>query len=194
MMENAMAMSRRALARGLVGLGAAGLVTACSTTEDSRADLDARARVALAALEAEVPPSRDVAERSPGYLIFPGVTQGSFGFGGQFGRGVLYKGGQPAGFYSVTGGSFGFQAGAQTFSQGYFFTTEQALRNFEALPSFQLGAGVGVDFVVATVGTRGELSTATLQRPLIVFVWGQSGLSAGINVAGQTISRLAERS
>lgn len=187
-----MAMSRRALGRGLVGLGAAAVGASCSTTEESRVSLDARARVALSALEAQVPAARSVAESSRAYLIFPGVTQGSFVFGGQFGQGVLYKDGKPAGFYSLTGGSFGLQAGAQTFSQGYFFTTDQALQTFQSMNGFQLG--VGVDFAVASVGTRGEISSTTLQKPIIVFVWGQSGLVAGVNVAGQTINRLADRS
>ncbi len=139
-----------------------------------------------------MPAARSVAETSRAYLIFPGVTQGSFMFGGQFGQGVLYQGGKPTGFYSLTGGSFGLQIGAQTFSQGYFFTTDQALNTFQTMNGFQVG--VGVDFAVATVGARGEISNTTLQKPIIVFVWGQSGLVAGVNVAGQTITRLAERS
>jgi lipid-binding SYLF domain-containing protein len=187
-----MVMSRRALARGLAGFGVVALGASCSTTEQSRTDLDNRARTALAALEAQVPAARSVAESSRAYLIFPGVTQGSFVFGGQFGQGVLYQGGKPAGFYSLTGGSFGLQAGAQTFSQGYFFTTDQALKTFRSMNGFQLG--VGVDFAVATVGARGEISNTTLQKPIIVFVWGQSGLVAGINVAGQTINRMGEGS
>ncbi len=187
-----MVMSRRALARGLAGFGVAALGASCSTTEQSRASLDARARTALAALEAKVPAARSVAESSKAYLIFPGVTQGSFMFGGQFGQGVLYQNGAPAGFYNLTGGSFGLQIGAQTFSQGYFFTTDQALKTFQSMSGFQVG--VGVDFAVASVGTRGEISNTTLQKPIIVFVWGQSGLVAGVNVAGQTITRSAERS
>jgi lipid-binding SYLF domain-containing protein len=31
-----------------------------------------------------------------------------------------------------------------------------------------------------------------LQKPLIVFVWGQQGLMAGVKVEGQKITQLAE--
>ena len=88
----------------------------------------------------------------------------------------MYKGGKTAGYYNITGGSLGLQAGAQTFSQAYFFTTPQALKTFEETKGFEVGAGL--DFAVADVGTSGDISSSTLQKPLVVFVWGQQGLMA----------------
>ena len=78
-------------------------------------DLIARAEAAREDLFRQVPAARDLAASSAGHLIFPSVTAGGFIFGGQYGNGVLFKGGQPAGFYNITGGSFGLQAGARTF-------------------------------------------------------------------------------
>ena len=80
------------------------------------------------------------------------------------------------------------QAGAQTFSQAYFFTTPEALRTFEETKGFEVGAGL--DWAVADFGSSGAISSATLQKPLIVFVWGQQGLMAGVKVEGQKITRL----
>ena len=60
-------------------------------------------------------------------------------FGAQFGNGVLFADGRPAGFFNVTGGSFGLQAGAQNFSQAYFFTTPEALATFRRTRGFELG-------------------------------------------------------
>ena len=52
------------------------------------------------------------------------------------------------------------------------------------------GIRAGLDFAVADVGTSGEISSSTLQKPLVVFVWGQQGLMAGVKVEGQKITRL----
>lgn len=178
--------ARRAILAGTALLAASSVLGACSTSEPQRDDLTARAEAARADLFRQVPAARALAENSAGYLIFPSVTQGALIVGAQFGNGVLFKGGQPAGFYNITGGSFGLQAGAQSFSQAYFFTTAEALRTFERTRGLELGAGV--DFAVAEIGASGQISTSTLQRPVIVFVWGQQGLFGGVNVAGQKIT------
>ena len=96
---------------------------ACSTTSTQRADIDARAKAALENLYRQTPAARSLAENSAGVLVFPDVTQGGLIVGGQYGTGVLFKGGKPVGHYNIAGGSLGLQAGAQTFSQAYFFTT-----------------------------------------------------------------------
>jgi lipid-binding SYLF domain-containing protein len=176
--------ARRSLLLGV--LAAPALVAACTTTSEERSDLEARALAARDDLFRQVPAARDLAARSPGYLIFPSVTQAGFIVGGQYGNGVLFKGGRAAGYYNITGGSFGLQAGAQNYSQAYFFTTREALETFEQTKGFELGAGV--DFAVADVGASGAISTSTLQKPVIVFVYGQQGLFAGVNVAGQKIT------
>ena len=121
-------------------------------------------------------------------VLHPHDTDFGLIVGGQYGTGVMYKGGKTAGYYNITGGSLGLQAGAQTFSQAYFFTTPQALKTFEETKGFEVGAGL--DFAVADVGTSGNISSSTLQKPLVVFVWGQQGLMAGVKVEGQKITRL----
>jgi lipid-binding SYLF domain-containing protein len=162
----------------------------CSTSQSERADIDARAKTALEALYRDSPAARSLAQNSAGVLVFPDVTQAGLVVGGQYGTGVLFKAGKPAGHYNIAGGSLGLQAGAETFSQGYFFTTQEALNTFEETKGFEVGAGL--DFAVADVGTSGDISTSTLQKPLIVFVWGQQGLMAGVKVEGQKITQLAE--
>jgi lipid-binding SYLF domain-containing protein len=187
-MSLSMPRARRSL---LTGFAAAVLLAGCSTSEPERDNLIARAEAARADLFRQVPAASDVAARSAGYLIFPSVTQGALIFGAQYGNGVLFEGGKPAGFYNITGGSWGLQAGAQNFSQAYFFTTPEALANFRRARGLELGAGV--DFAVANLGTSGTISTSTLQKPVIVFVYGQQGLFGGINVAGQKITERSVR-
>ena len=61
----------------------------------------------------------------------------------------MFEGGKPVGYYNIAGASIGFQAGAQEFSQAYFFNTAEALKTFRETKGFQGGAGasaVAADF------------------------------------------------
>ena len=40
---------------------------------------------------------------------------------------------------------------------------------------------------------RNAISTSTLQKPVVVFVYGQQGLFGGVNVAGQKITERGDR-
>lgn len=180
---------RRGLVYGLMNLLLLVGLAGCSTTQSERADIDARAKVALEDLYRQTPAARNLAQNSAGVLVFPDVTQAGLIVGGQYGTGVLFKGGKPAGHYNIAGGSFGLQAGAESFSQAYFFTTQEALDTFEKTKGFEVGAGL--DFAVADMGTTGDISSSTLQKPLIIFVWGEQGLMAGVKVEGQKITQLA---
>ncbi len=166
-------------------------LSSCSTTQSERADIDRRARTALDQLQRITPSAKGLADSSAGVLVFPDVTQGGLIIGGEYGQGVMFKQGRTEGHYNIAGGSLGLQIGAQTFSQAYFFTTPEALKTFEETKGFEVGAGL--DFAVADVGTSGDISSATLQKPLVIFVWGQQGLMAGVKVEGQKITRLADK-
>lgn len=181
-----MNISRRPLLVGCLGL----LAAACTTTPEDRSTLTAEAHTALDALYGSVPAARELGAQSAGVLVFPNITQAGLGIGGQYGRGVLFEGGAPTGFYNVTGGSIGLQIGAQSLSQAYMFTTPAALRTFHETQGFELGAGV--DFAVADVGATGSVNTSNLQKPVVVWVWGQQGLMAGVKVEGQKVTRLEE--
>jgi len=183
-----MSSTRRTVMRSVVCAAVALTLVSCTTTKNERTDIDARARTALAELYRITPAAKNLGDSSAGVLVFPSVTQAGLIVGGQYGTGVMYKGGKTAGYYNITGGSLGLQAGAQTFSQAYFFTTPQALKTFEETKGFEVGAGL--DFAVADVGTSGDISSSTLQKPLVIFVWGQQGLMAGVKVEGQKITRL----
>ena len=183
-----MVPTRRVLMRFLVIAAFGVTVASCSTTPSERTDIDTRARAALDSLYRITPAAKSLADSSAGVLVFPSVTEGGLIVGAQYGQGVMFKGGRSEGFYNIAGGSLGLQAGAQTFSQAYFFTTPEALRTFEETKGFEVGAGL--DWAVADFGSSGAISSATLQKPLIVFVWGQQGLLAGVKVEGQKITRL----
>ncbi len=174
---------------GLTALAILAALTGCSTTEEDRITLDQAAQASLDELYRTVPASRSLGESSEAVLVFPSITKAGLIIGGQYGDGVMFKNGVPIDYYQVTGGSLGLQAGAQTTSQAYFFTTPEALQTFENTAGWEVGAGL--DVAVASVGTSGQINTSTLQEPVVVFVYGQSGLMAGVQVEGQKITKLA---
>lgn len=185
---------RTVVAAGLFALGLAG----CSNTEGpvsagttggapAKSSISAEAEAALQNLYTTRPEARKLAEHAKAILVFPSITKAGLGIGGLFGNGAMFEGGKTVGYYNIAGGSFGFQIGAQSFSQAYFFNTEEALKTFRETKGFELG--VGASAVAADFGASGQLSSATLQKPLVVATWGQSGLMAGIDVAGAKITQ-----
>ena len=48
----------------------------------------------------------------------------------------------------------------------------------------RLKSGAGVTAVAADFGANGEVTSSTLQKPVVVVTWGQSGLMAGATIEG----------
>jgi lipid-binding SYLF domain-containing protein len=195
-------ISRRSLA--LAGLGAGLGLAACHNVGSSsstggpastsvsggtdRSALVSDARAALSGLEKTQPGVTKLADQAVAVLVFPKITKAGLGIGGLYGDGVMFEKGRPTGYYNVAGGTFGFQIGAQTFSQAYFFNSQAALDTFDKTLGFQVGANAGA--VAASYGAHGEVSTETLQSPVAVITWGQSGLMAGAMLQGAKITKL----
>ncbi len=183
--------TRRILLGSLAAIGIAGALAGCSTTAEERVTLEQAARTSLDQLYRTVPAAKDVGKGAAGILVFPSITKAGLIIGGQYGDGVMFKDGKAVDYYQVTGGSFGLQAGAQTMSQAYFFTTPEALETFEKTKGWEVGAGL--DVAIASTAASGKLNTTTLQKPVVVFVYGQSGLMAGVQVEGQKITKLERK-
>jgi lipid-binding SYLF domain-containing protein len=186
---------RTVLVASIAVLGIAG----CSNTEGpvsasttagggSRAELIARSEAALNDLYAKKPDTRRLGERAKAVLVFPNILKAGLGIGGMGGNGTMFEGGRPVGFYNIAGASFGFQAGAQEFSQAYFFNTEEALKTFRETKGFQAGAGATA--VAADFGANAALTTSTMQKPVVVATWSQAGLMAGATIEGAKITEI----
>src|SRR5262245_31048143 len=119
--------TRRSLLTATAGL--AGIVAATGTAraEASARKLNQDADRALNALYASQPKMRDLGKRAVAILIFPKIIKAGFLLGGQGGDGVLRVGGKPEAYYGIAAGSFGLQAGVQTFSYVLFFMTPGSL-------------------------------------------------------------------
>jgi hypothetical protein len=65
-----------------------------------------------------------------------------------------------------SGRRVGWQIGARSFSQAYIFNTAEAVATFRKGRGFEIG--VGLTAVAADFGAQGEVSSSTLQAPLVV--------------------------
>ena len=186
---------RAMLVASLLALGLAGcsntegpVSASTSSGESSKADLTARSEAALNDLYAKQPETRKLGERARAVLVFPSILKAGLGIGGMGGNGTMFEGGRPVAFYNIAGASFGFQAGAQEFSQAYFFNTEEALKPFRETKGLQAGAGATA--VAADFGANAALTTSTLQKPVVVATWSQAGLMAGATIEGAKITEI----
>jgi lipid-binding SYLF domain-containing protein len=155
------------------------------------AELDRDARAALKTLLAKTPAARALEKKAKGILVFPGIVKAGLIVGGQYGEGVLYKGGKVAGYYNTAGASYGLQAGAQKYGYVLFFMSDSALAYLGKSEGFEIGVGPSV--VVMDEGMAKSATTTTLKDEVYAFIFSQSGLMAGIGLQGNKITKLDKR-
>lgn len=151
-------------------------------------ELEQDGRAALERLYGHSPAARDLAKRAKGVLVFPSVVKAGLMIGGQYGEGVLFKGGKASGFYNTTGASYGLQAGAQKFGYALFFMNDGALAYLGKTEGLEIGAGPSV--VVMDDGMAKQTSTTTLSQDVYAFIFGQQGLMAGLGLQGNKITKI----
>jgi lipid-binding SYLF domain-containing protein len=170
-------------------------IFSCSTQQTSTVgndpELEGKARAALQKLNDSAPRTKALQARAMGVLVFPDIAKAGFIVGAQGGNGVMFDPkGQVVGYYNASAVSYGLQAGAQSFSQAMFFMTDSALSDLN--DSDGLSVGVGPSVVVVDEGMGKSLTTENLTSDLYVFIFGQSGLMAGLGVQGQKITKLSK--
>jgi lipid-binding SYLF domain-containing protein len=169
-----MFVARGALAEGLMG----------------RADLDPKVRQAVEDLYKHSSAAKELAGKSHGMLVFPSVIKGGIGIGGEYGEGALLVGGRTADYYNIASASIGFQLGGQVRSVVIMFMTADAFQKFRASSGWK--AGVDGSVAIATLGAGGALDTATLQKPIIGFVFENKGLMYNLTLEGSKISKIKQ--
>ncbi|AYD67673.1 hypothetical protein DVB37_15375 [Achromobacter sp. B7] len=161
---------------------------ATPTSAEKRQELNTAANATLTQLYAASPQSKQLVQRARGVLVFPAVLSASFIVGAEHGSGVLRMNGQDTNYYSITGGSIGFQAGAQSKAMVLLFMTDDALAKFRASSGWTIGADATV--AVAKLAANGALDSYTAQQPIVGFVLNNGGLMAGVSIDGSKISPL----
>lgn len=169
-----------------LALGAANLAHA-QAREEYRVLTSAEVLDELRGQRDDVIPER-LMQRAYAVAVIPDVTKVAFVVGGRYGRGVMVvrdaKGrfSNPV-FVSITGGSVGWQIGAQSTDIVLVFTTR---RGVEGLAGGKLTLGAGASVAAGPVGRQGE-AAAGLDAE--VFSYSRNrGLFAGVSLDGTAIT------
>jgi lipid-binding SYLF domain-containing protein len=134
-------------------------------------------------------------DRAYGVAVIPDVIKGAFFFGGRHGNGVLTSRDEAGRFsnpvfISLTGGSFGWQIGAQSADVVLIFATRRSLDNF-ARGQFTLGATASV-----AAGPLGRAGEAAAGKDAEIYSYSRArGLFAGVALDGTAlvVDRTANR-
>jgi lipid-binding SYLF domain-containing protein len=129
--------------------------------------------------------------RAYGIAVIPDVTKVAFIFGGRHGNGVLVvrdkltsPWSNPV-FVSLTGGSWGFQAGAQSSDIILVFTTKTGV---EGIAGGKLTLGADASVATGPVGRQGSAATDMNFNAEIYSYARTRGLFGGIALDGSVIS------
>ena len=179
-------MARREL-MGAIVISALVLGGAAVAAQGKAAEISKDAEAALSSLYASVPTAKGLGTKAAAVLVCPKITKAGLGIGGLHGDCALMKGGKTAAYYSTSGGSFGLQAGVQTYGYAMFFMNEKALQELDKASGFEVGVGPSV--VVVDEGKAKQLTTTTMKNDTYAFVFGQKGLMAGIGIQGNKITK-----
>ena len=155
----------------------------------SAAEIDAGVGATLQSFQRQFPGARELGRKAAGVLVFPSVVKAGFGFGGEYGEGLLIIHGRRGGYYNLISGSFGFQLGVQVRSVIIMFMTERALASFESTYGWRVGIDASV--AIVTLGAGGSIDTESLTSPVIGFILDPAGLMYNLSLEGSKISRIS---
>ena len=154
----------------------------------TRGEIDAGVRAAMARFRRQIKGGTAYLKGAKGVLVMPGIVKAAFLFGGKYGQGALMIGGKIVRYYSVAGGSFGWQLGAQKYDLAILFMTNEVLQKF--LHSRNWVAGVDAEITVINKGAEASVETLRSQHPVAGFIFGQKGLMGGVAIKGAKFTRI----
>ncbi len=149
-------------------------------------DLEVDAQQALQTLYKTSPAAEELSNSAKAVLVFPNIVKAGLVFGGSYGEGVLFAEGKTVDFYNSITGSWGLQAGAQSYGYAVFLMRDSAVKYL--IDSRGLEIGVGPTVVLVTDGMATNLSSSTLKKDAYAFIFDQQGLMVGVSIEGTKIS------
>ena len=155
-----------------------------ATAEDLNKDADQ----ALRTLYKTNPVAEQISKQARAVLIFPKIIKAGLVFGGSYGEGALKQGPKVINYYNSVSGSWGLQAGAQSFGYVLFLMNGKAVDYINKSEGWEIGVGPTV--VIVNEGVAKNLSTSTLKDDAYAFIFDQEGLMAGISIEGTKISKI----
>jgi lipid-binding SYLF domain-containing protein len=122
--------------------------------------------------------------------VVPSMLKAAFVFGGNYGKGVAScrtdKGWSAPAFFSVKGGSFGFQIGGQAADIVMIIMNDEGMKKLLA-SKFKLGGDASV--AAGPVGRHADASTDWTMRAQILTYSRARGIFAGISLNGAVITQ-----
>lgn len=155
-----------------------------ATTEDINKDSDQ----ALQLLYKTNPIAVTISKKARAVLVFPNIVKAGLVFGAAYGEGELKRGPKIDGYYNSFTGSWGLQAGAQSYGYAVFLMTKKAESYINRSAGWEIGVGPTV--VVVNEGVAKNLSSSTMKDDAYAFIFDQQGLMIGISIEGTKITRI----
>jgi lipid-binding SYLF domain-containing protein len=155
-------------------------------------DLNKTSSAALSMLINTNPLASDISKKAKAILIFPNIVKAGFVFGGAYGEGVMMKSNKIEGYYNSVSASFGWLAGAESYSYVVFLMNDSAVKYLHKTNGLEIGIGPSV--VVVNEGIAKNLSTTSLKKDAYAFIFDQQGLMASLSIEGTKISHIKKSS
>lgn len=154
----------------------------------TKAEIDKRVHATMHQFYDLNPAHKDLVARAKGILVFPRITKGGVGVGGQFGEGALRIDGKNVAYYSISSASVGLTLGLAKHKEVILFMSQEALDKFMNSHGWSIGADTGV--AILSKGAGGAYDTQTLQRPILGIVFGEKGLIGDASLEGSKVTKL----
>jgi len=155
-----------------------------ASAEDINKDSDH----ALQLLYQTSPIALDLSKKARAVLVFPNIVKAGLVFGAAYGEGELKRGAKIDGYYNSFTGSWGLQAGAQSYGYAVFLMSKKAESYISRSSGWEIGVGPTV--VVVNEGVAKNLSSSTMKDDAYAFIFDQQGLMIGISIEGTKITRI----
>jgi lipid-binding SYLF domain-containing protein len=176
------------LALGLSSLLAASVSFGTAAQAATAEDLNRSASHSLEMLHKSRQISVDIASHAKAVLVFPNIVKAGLVFGGSYGEGVLLKGGSAVDYFNSVQGSWGLQAGAESYGYVVFLMTDEAVAYLDKSHGWEIGVGPTV--VIVNEGVAKNLTSSTLKDAAYAFIFDQQGLMASLSIEGTKISHI----
>jgi len=118
-------------------------------------------------------------EKAHGYAVFPTVGKAGMGFGGAYGKGILFEKGEEIGTTTLKQVSMGFEFGGEVYREIIFFGDKETLDDFKK-GNFELDAQAS-----AVALTKGASKNADFDEGVAVFTQTKGGMMFDVSVGGQ---------
>ena len=132
----------------------------------------------------------EILSRSECVAVVPSMLRGGFVFGGKYGRGLAScrtpKGWSAPAFFTIKGGSFGFQIGGQAVDLVMLIMNQNGMQH---LLSSQFALGADASVAAGPVGRHAEGNTDWKMRAEVLTYSRARGIFAGVSLNGAVVKQ-----